>query len=57
MRRPFVAGNWKMHETIEQAVALAQALRVELEGVSGCDVAICPPFPALAAVREARERL
>ncbi len=52
MRKPFIAGNWKMHTTIEEAVALAQALRAELEGVTGCDVTICPPFPALAAVRE-----
>ena len=52
MRKPFIAGNWKMHKTIEEAVALAQALRAELEGVTGCYVAICPPFPALAAVRE-----
>lgn len=53
MRRPFIAGNWKMHKTIEEAVALVQELRVALEGVSGCDVTVCPPFPALAAVREA----
>ena len=53
MRKPFVAGNWKMHKTIEEAVALVQELRVVLEGIEGCDVAICPPFPALAAVREA----
>jgi len=53
MRKPFIAGNWKMHTTIEEAVALAQELRAALEGAAGCDVAICPPFPALAAVREA----
>jgi len=55
MRRPFIAGNWKMHKTIEEAIALARELRAALEGdVSiGCDVAVCPPFPALAAVREA----
>jgi len=52
MRKSFIAGNWKMHKTIEEAVALTQALRAELEGVTGCDVAVCPPFPALAAVRE-----
>jgi triosephosphate isomerase len=52
MRKPFIAGNWKMHKTIEEAVALTQALRAELDGVTGCDVAFCPPFPALAAVRE-----
>ncbi|HEY67517.1 MAG: triose-phosphate isomerase [Chloroflexi bacterium] len=53
MRKPFIAGNWKMHKTIEEAVALAQELRAALEDVEGCDVAICPPFPALAAVHEA----
>jgi triosephosphate isomerase len=53
MRRPFIAGNWKMHKTIREAVALAAELRAALDGVTGCDVAVCPPFPALAAVREA----
>lgn len=53
MRTPFIAGNWKMHKTIAEAVALVQALHDVLKGVKGCDVAVCPPFPALAAVREA----
>jgi len=53
MRKPFIAGNWKMHKTIEEAVTLVRELRDALEGVAGCDVAICPPFPALAGVREA----
>jgi triosephosphate isomerase len=53
MRKPFIAGNWKMHKAIEEAVALVRELRAALEGVVGCDVAVCPPFPALAAVREA----
>jgi triosephosphate isomerase len=53
MRKPFIAGNWKMHKTIEEAVALVKELRITLDSVTGCDVAICPPFPALAAVREA----
>jgi len=52
MRTPFIAGNWKMHKTTEEAVALAQGLRSALEDITGCDVAVCPPFPALAAVRE-----
>ena len=49
MRTPFIAGNWKMHKTIEEAVALVRELCGALEGVDGCDVAVCPPF----AVREA----
>ena len=51
MRTPFIAGNWKMHKTIEEAVALVGELVDALEGITGCDVAVCPPYPALAAVR------
>jgi triosephosphate isomerase len=53
MRRPFIAGNWKMYKTITEAVELVRELHAELVGVTGCDVAVCPPFPALAAVHEA----
>jgi triosephosphate isomerase len=52
MRKPFIAGNWKMHKTIEEAIELVEGLQAELEGVTGCDVAVCPPSPALAAVRQ-----
>lgn len=52
MRRPFIAGNWKMYKTIEEAVFLVKALKEELEGLRGCDVAVCPPFTTLEAVRE-----
>jgi len=55
MRKPFIAGNWKMHKTIEEALSLVEALKVELEGFEGCDVAVCPPFVTLPAVREALE--
>jgi triosephosphate isomerase len=53
MRTPFIAGNWKMHKTIEEAVTLIQELRATMEDVTGCDVAVCPPSPALAAVHAA----
>lgn len=52
-RTPFVAGNWKMYKTIPEAVALVQELRTLLDGLAGCEVAVCPPFTALAAVRQA----
>lgn len=51
MRRPFIAGNWKMHKPIEEAHSLVEELKRELEGVDGCDVAVCPPSVALDAVR------
>ena len=49
MRTPLIAGNWKMHKTIAEAVTLVQELRATLGNVEGCDVAVCPPAPALSA--------
>ena len=45
-RRPFVAGNWKMHKTGADAAAFVEALRSRIP--AGLDVAVCPPFTALA---------
>ncbi len=53
MRIPFIAGNWKMHKTVAEAVVLVTELRTLLDDVQGIEVAVCPPFPALAAVRQA----
>ncbi len=50
MRRPFIAGNWKMYKTITQALDLARSLVEGLEGVSDRDILIAPPFTALAPV-------
>jgi triosephosphate isomerase len=52
-RRSFVAGNWKMNKTSDEARALALDLRARLEGYAGCDVALCPPFLGIAPVVEA----
>lgn len=52
MRRPFIAGNWKMNTSEGEAAALAREVAGATSGAS-CDVAVCPPFPHLAAVREA----
>jgi triosephosphate isomerase len=52
MRTPFIAGNWKMHKTIDEAVTLVTDLEKLLVDVEGIDVAVCPPFTALAAVED-----
>ncbi len=52
MRVPTVVANWKMHTTLEEARALAAAVRDGCRGVTGVRVVLCPPFTALAAVRE-----
>jgi len=51
VRRPFIAGNWKMHTTEAEAAALAAAVREQTAGAA-CDVAVCVPFPHLGPVRE-----
>ncbi len=54
MRRPLIAGNWKMFMTRPQARELVQGLRDRLLGkTSDVDVALAPPFTALQTVGEA----
>lgn len=52
MRTPLVIGNWKMHGTLAEARSLATAIRDGLKRPRGVEVAVCPPFTALAAVAE-----
>ena len=49
-RRPLIAGNWKMHTTLTEARALAEAVARSAADVEGRDVMIAPPFTALAEV-------
>ena len=44
-----IAGNWKMHKTAAEAEAFCLELGVRVAGLAGVDVAVCPPFTALAA--------
>ena len=52
MRRPVVIGNWKMHTTQEDAAALATQVASSCK-TSAVEVAVCPPFTVLGAVRQA----
>ena len=49
MRRPLIAGNWKMHTTVRQARELASAVVQAASKVPDRDVMIAPPYTALAA--------
>ncbi len=51
MRTRFITANWKMHKTVEEAVGFVRELEPHLRDLSGVEVAIAPPFPALAALR------
>jgi triosephosphate isomerase (TIM) len=52
MRVPLVVGNWKMNGGLADARELARAVRDGLKRPRGVEVAVCPPFTALAAVAE-----
>jgi triosephosphate isomerase len=51
VRRPLLAGNWKMNLTLAQSVELAKAVREGAASSSG-EAAVCVPFTAIAAVGE-----
>lgn len=54
MRRPLVAGNWKMNTTREPGQALAAALASGVgSAIDSVDVLVCPPFPYLTTVVDA----
>ncbi len=55
MRTPIIAGNWKMNKTVEEAVSLVREMWPALNEVPGIGTVLCPPFPALAAVKELLE--
>ncbi|HPG00108.1 MAG TPA: triose-phosphate isomerase [Kiritimatiellia bacterium] len=53
MRKPIVAGNWKMNKTVADAITLVNGLKADLAAMDKVDVVVCPPFTALAAVAQA----
>lgn len=50
MRKKLVAGNWKMHGSLQQNAALLERVKAGVAGLA-CDVAVCPPYPYLAQVQ------
>ncbi|MDO4570670.1 MAG: triose-phosphate isomerase [Planctomycetia bacterium] len=53
MRRPFIAGNWKMNLNRAEAVALAEGLKQAAAAVDYADIAVCPSFVYIDAVAQA----
>lgn len=52
-RLPMIAGNWKMHKTRADGVALAEAVSCAAAEAEGVEVMIAPPFTALSEVGRA----
>ena len=53
MRKPIIAGNWKLNKTITESIDLVNALKRELGDVSEVDIVVCPVYTALVDVRDA----
>jgi triosephosphate isomerase len=52
MRKPFIAGNWKMNKTASEGVLLARGLRDALAGVTSIELAVCPTAAVLSSVSQ-----
>lgn len=52
LRRKMIAGNWKMHKTVSEAVELAEDIVMETNGTLN-EIVIFPPFTALETVADA----
>ncbi len=51
-RKHFIAGNWKMFKTRDEALATVRELVGLVGNSQTVDIVVCPPFTALAAVEE-----
>jgi len=52
MRKPIIAGNWKMYKTVGEACQLVKALKEKLAGVNDVEIAVAPTFTSLFAVAD-----
>jgi triosephosphate isomerase len=55
MRRPVIAGNWKMFKTQAETHAFFAALKPLVAASTHCDIVVAPPFTSLAAAAEAAQ--
>jgi triosephosphate isomerase len=53
MRIPFIAGNWKMYKTVQDAVVFVKELKSAVKDVVDVEIVVAPPFTAVHAVAEA----
>ena len=52
MRKPIIAGNWKLNKTSQEAVELVTALKREVANVTEVEIAVCPVFTVLRDVHD-----
>ncbi|MBV8817997.1 MAG: triose-phosphate isomerase [Acidobacteriaceae bacterium] len=55
MRRPIIAGNWKMYKNCQQTCAFFEIFRPLVEKSKHCEIVICPPFVDISVAVQAVE--
>jgi triosephosphate isomerase len=55
MRKPVIAGNWKMYKTVGESVAAALALKPLVANANHCEIIIAPVFTSLKSVADRLE--
>jgi triosephosphate isomerase (TIM) len=50
LRKPLIAGNWKMYKTIGEAVETVTQLKAKVSGVKDKEILVCPVFTSLKSV-------
>ena len=55
MRKPLIAGNWKMYKTIPEAIDFAQRLKPLVVASTHCEIVVAPPFTAIKSVADRLE--
>ncbi len=55
MRKPVIAGNWKMYKLIGEAIETALALKPLVANANHCEVIIAPPYTSLKSVADRLE--
>ncbi len=53
MRKPIIAGNWKMYKTPQEAIAFVNAIKDRLAALTAAERVVCPPYVALPGVQAA----
>jgi len=50
MRKPLIAGNWKMYKTVSEAIDFVENLRTEVADIEDVEIIVCPPYTAIYQV-------
>ncbi|MEK6222199.1 MAG: triose-phosphate isomerase, partial [Chloroflexota bacterium] len=52
MRKPLIAGNWKLNKTTAEAKKLVDEMLPGLKAINGVEKLVCPPYTSLSTVAQ-----